>query len=806
MVIDLTKLLNDNNNFNKYVFNNSLVCLNEEEKIFLMCYRYISYNIPNKKQIHPWSMWVSGRNIYFENKNNNPKLFNPSKYRKNLENGLTVKLDGDKQIDLNYFSYDSTGFAVLKYENESFTVLKKKSYIFSNSNQDARLQNIDGKYILSYHGFFKTDSEQVKIVMVYREVSVDLPNYNTLTFGPEIDMLKDNALSVEKNCTFNNSDILYSINGNFSFIRDNKIYSRPVSQIQQIIDYYDDIYFSLSTPSIGYDDKYKLAVGHVKIDYRIYYENSQIDKFKNVAIESTVHKHGKFIYFMFLFLYNNEYEITHISHAFIPTDNKKCHLPYLLVFPTGLIKYHDKYLISYGEGDVRTKILSLSKMEINNLLVPINEISSENYKFCFYNTDDHLLYPNEHSEYLVDAKSKKILVLGYYGHHNIGDDVYEIIFHYIQDNFLPDTEIHFIDPDILRTQLNIVTKYHLVLLGGGDVINPYFMEVVQMIKKILPLTKIIAISIGIPYPDLVNEYFPLLDLVYIRNKRDKNLRNSDVQNINYCPDLAFLLPTIYKSNNKKIFSKDNFNICVVLARSYYHPLYQEEYQIFITKIARTLDKLSVLQIDNKPVKIYFLPFNNDKNTNENDHIICHDTKKIMSTNTEVLEHYPNNNVKRVYYTIQNADYVICSRFHAHIFSIIHKVPFVSLSTTRKCYELMKEIGMKKQIFVPVLNELNVPVDFDEELFYQFLENNIMQHQKQKIYIEQIKNSYHNSAIIFLKSLIKIIRGHFEQPSKYVTSNDIYIDMCDVYKNLNYSSDMYTYSADKLYSTDFFGDS
>jgi len=54
-----------------------------------------------------------------------------------------------------------------------------------------------------------------------------------------------------------------------------------------------------------------------------------------------------------------------------------------MIFASGL-EYHnslDKYIVSYGEGDERAKLMYISSDEINRLLIPAENIKPENYDF-----------------------------------------------------------------------------------------------------------------------------------------------------------------------------------------------------------------------------------------------------------------------------------------------------------------------------------------------------------------------------------------------------------------------------------------
>ena len=78
---------------------------------------------------------------------------------------------------------------------------------------------------------------------------------------------------------------------------------------------------------------------------------------------------------------NNNGKILRISDCFIPGTNK----PYLLVFPISIINKNpdelNKFYISYGEADIRTKLLVMSRIEIEKLLKPALNANISNYKF-----------------------------------------------------------------------------------------------------------------------------------------------------------------------------------------------------------------------------------------------------------------------------------------------------------------------------------------------------------------------------------------------------------------------------------------
>ena len=72
-----------------------------------------------------------------------------------------------------------------------------------------------------------------------------------------------------------------------------------------------------------------------------------------------------------------------------------------------------------------------------------------------------------------------IYVIGYYDHENLGDETYKLTFNYIFDTFLPKTDlqhynIEFLDCD--KINLKKFIDSDIIVLGGGDIINEYFLD------------------------------------------------------------------------------------------------------------------------------------------------------------------------------------------------------------------------------------------------------------------------------------------------------------------------------------------
>jgi len=119
-----------------------------------------------------------------------------------------------------------------------------------------------------------------------------------------------------------------------------------------------------------------------------------------------------------------------------------------------------------------------------------------------------------------------ILIVGYYDHHNLGDEQYKISIKYIIKQ-LPNSKpksIEFIDCD--RLQDYKVLENTTIIFGGGDILNHYFLDKLnKKFKNIILKPRIIAFSVGIPYNSIFIEpenlkKLDILDHIFLRTHQD----------------------------------------------------------------------------------------------------------------------------------------------------------------------------------------------------------------------------------------------------------------------------------------------
>ena len=147
---------------------------------------------------------------------------------------------------------------------------------------------------------------------------------------------------------------------------------------------YPSMNFLLGAPPIKLNRNEFISVGHVKYNYKktsAINQKSLVDKVLHFNKACDPKKPGSLIYMMFIYTFDSKppFALKRISNAFIPPDHGK----YLLPFPMGIAPKHnhDGFVISYGEADSFVKLLSITSNELSHMLMDINTLKPEKYKF-----------------------------------------------------------------------------------------------------------------------------------------------------------------------------------------------------------------------------------------------------------------------------------------------------------------------------------------------------------------------------------------------------------------------------------------
>ena len=342
----------------------------------------------------------------------------------------------------------------------------------------------------------------------------------------------------------------------------------------------------------------------------------------------------------------------------------------------------------------------------------------------------------------------QILVIGYYGHYNLGDEQYKDTILYLlkrvfyKKRVLPD--ITFIDCDKLMSYP--VQPNTAVILGGGDVLNHYFLDSLwtKFSEESRPLS-IIALSVGIPYDDIFiqpeqRKKLEIFDHIFLRTLQDivklkKYIPGSPM--IHYLPDTScFVMDCIQNSPSKFItgklrthyeniqkMSKTRKIIGMMWCRHIYHPdsPYYENYVGIVKSFAALIDTL----IQQK-YGIVMIPFNtkptkkgdNDYGNKENDILIQRDILKHVQPSSLpfICTIEQTLSVEQTLFFYKQFFLSVPMRFHATLFSVYSGVPMIPIYTTKKIRNFLLDIQWTYENVLEK-NSKDLPTFFDKTAWW-----------------------------------------------------------------------------------------
>lgn len=339
-------------------------------------------------------------------------------------------------------------------------------------------------------------------------------------------------------------------------------------------------------------------------------------------------------------------------------------------------------------------------------------------------------------------KPQDIYVVGYFGHENIGDEQYKITYEYVLKNFLPNFNVYnlqFIDCDHISDTTFLDSD--IILLGGGDVLNDYFLDEI-ILKFTNKPNKILAVSVGIPYTDiLVNtNKLHIIDYIFVRTQQDVQMLQKHVspERVLYIPDLSIFLSTLTNTNQKsmnynilekkfKTIQASGQKIIALTLSKHIHDTEQEDtYKKILVGFAQFVKYLVTFGYH-----VVLLPFNTNSTSNfENDIIIHNDLMNLVSHNSTSLKNITNITCSLTSletFSLYNFFYAtIPMRFHATLFSIFTNTPMMPVFTTRKIKNVLLDIDWTIGYQLEC-NTLDIPTNIDIVLLIDTFRNLIECH-------------------------------------------------------------------------------
>ena len=346
---------------------------------------------------------------------------------------------------------------------------------------------------------------------------------------------------------------------------------------------------------------------------------------------------------------------------------------------------------------------------------------------------------------------KKVLLDGFYGHNNLGDDyiLYSIvdsisetecsnIIIICDENYTGYEWLYEKYPAISFTQTKMQhTKDFFEnldgwIIGGGGLFPQEHTK--WLLKKLMLIkfaqrfgVKIIIHGVEI---NPVKRKINLLLWDYIRKSCDfVSLRNSDSKknfkklvNVQSYSDVTFALETDAEQKNDFFTLHDElsklYNVWALAMPWSTEELEQEHYKKryckLIMQIVSTINKSEIMPV--------FVPF-----YDENDNKLIKDIVKKLNRNYVICDQ--NYLVEEKRQVFLHAKKCFCMRYHSVLFALYNSKNFIAISYSPKTSELLKEYGLYDyciEFGIRSTNFFYKEFDMEDEEFYALTEKNISQ--------------------------------------------------------------------------------
>lgn len=272
-----------------------------------------------------------------------------------------------------------------------------------------------------------------------------------------------------------------------------------------------------------------------------------------------------------------------------------------------------------------------------------------------------------------------ILILGFYDRNNAGDEMYKHAF----SKLLKGHHLTFACTDDVA---KVPPKTDVVVCGGGEIINDYFMnKVVKLLNGFYG--QVYAVSVGLS-GDKDARHLHVFDHVFMRNTKDYKIAKTILgeRNCTYLPDITQVIPIPTQIIN---FQKTHKNIGVCLAQ----PVFYNKPKL----LGVVVNALVRVAEEDKSIQINIFNFNTHlPNAQECDIFLG---ERIMSMVPRHVKnrfnvHY-NCSPFELFKRLGHMDFNLCMRFHSVMFSIIQKVPFLAIFKSRKVDNLLEDMKLRQ---------------------------------------------------------------------------------------------------------------
>jgi hypothetical protein len=310
------------------------------------------------------------------------------------------------------------------------------------------------------------------------------------------------------------------------------------------------------------------------------------------------------------------------------------------------------------------------------------------------------------SRLLGRGKALKVLVLGFYGRHNLGDESYLLS---LTAAFGSRARLTFVcvdDAQLLRVDPG---AHDLVVVGGGDVVCPYFMDKVSALLAD-HAGPVFAVSVGVPFAADAHR-LRLFDHVFARSATDHALAVAELgeRNVTRVPDACALLPLPLPrppsgsgSGKAKGRQPGRVRVAVCMAQPLFHG--NARAPELVAALADALARMCACrhERDGARVELELLPFNTNRaQPCECDLLVnaaLADALRLRLPRLAGAGAFASvvargeQSVGGMLQLLAAADLVVAARFHAVAFSMLVGTPFVACYVSSKVGKLLLDAG------------------------------------------------------------------------------------------------------------------
>jgi len=274
-----------------------------------------------------------------------------------------------------------------------------------------------------------------------------------------------------------------------------------------------------------------------------------------------------------------------------------------------------------------------------------------------------------------------IHVVGFYDKLNVGDEAFRPAFL----DFFDGHQVKFFDIDLYRN--SPPPEPDVLVLGGGDVVTPYYLPVIDKSS----CKKKLAIGVGLGYEsesDLgaassINGWF-------LRNKKDVSLLSAKTKVlVEYTPDLAFRIQPSGASVLSRYCDPSKPTVAVLLT-DYMMPSGKRQKDLFWNRSRGFLPHFGEAceSLLASGYQLIGVPCSTDRHAD--DRRVHYSVRAFVDGGFAVVNEQlsPQDMVD----LLADTQYAICQRFHAHVFCMIAGVPILSVGFTRKVSLLLQAAG------------------------------------------------------------------------------------------------------------------